>query len=384
MDFNLTEEQTALKHVVREFAEQEIAPRAFELNRTESFDVELTQAMGRLGLFGCCISQDFGGQGLDILTYTLAIEEIARVDGSHAATVTAANSLGINPIYRYGTQAQKKTYLPDLCTGQKLWGFGLTEPNAGSDAGGTETKAELANEQWTINGSKIFITNGSSPMTWGSTVQCRTGKRDNNKPELTCIIVENGTSGFTTRDMKNKLTWRASNTSELFFDNVTVPESNILGKRGEGFTQMLQTLDSGRIGIAAMAVGGAQGAFEAALSYAKTRKQFGKPIAHFQANGFKLADMATEIEAARGLLHRACWLYDTEQPYGKEAAMAKLYASEVFRRVAHQCVQIHGGYGLMEEYPAARFYRDQRLLEIGEGTSEIQRIVIARKLGCEI
>lgn len=384
MDYSLSQEHLLLQNTVREFAEREIAPRAFELNKHEAFDVELTHKMGDLGLFGITVPAPYGGQGMDALAYVIAIEEISRVDGSQAATVAAENSLGIGPIYHYGSESQKKKYLPDLCAGKKLWGFGLTEANAGSDAGNSQTKAELKNGQWIINGSKIFITNASTEITWGSTVQCITGKDKNDRKEISCIIVENGTPGFTTKVMKDKLCWRASNTSELYFDNVQVPETNLLGQRGDGYKQMLQTLDSGRLGIAAMGLGGAQGAYEAALKYAKERKQFGKPIAHFEVNAFKLADMATEIEAARALLYKACWLKDNHQPFSKEAAMSKLYCSEVFSRVANHCVQLHGGYGLMEEFPAARFYRDQRLLEIGEGTSEIQRIVIARQLGIDV
>lgn len=382
MNFELTDQHTDFRKLVREFAQGEIAPKAFDLNVSETFDVDLTQHMGELGLFGCLVSPEYGGQGMDVLSYIICVEELARVDGSQAATVAAGNSLGITPIDTYGSEDQKRTYLPDLCQGRKLWGFGLTEPEAGSDAGATQTKAVHINNSWRINGSKIFITNGSTPITWGSTVQCVTGPRHDGKPELTCFLVRNGTPGFTTRVMKHKMTWRASNTSELFFDEVNVTQDTILGGVGEGFRIMLSTLDGGRLSIAAMAVGGAQGAYEAALSYAKTRKQFSKPIAHFQAIAFKLADMATDIEAARNLLYKACWLKEQRKPYATEAAMAKLFAGRVFKNVAHECVQIHGGYGLMEEYPAARFYRDQRLLEIGEGTNEVQQLVIARSLGC--
>ncbi len=371
-----------LRRTVREFAEREIAPRAPELDRREEFSTELTRAMGDLGLFGMTVSPDYGGHGLDYLSYIVAVEEIARVDGSHAATVAAENSLGIGPIYYFGSEAQKRRYLPDLCRGTKLWGFGLTEPSAGSDAGGTKTTARLEGDRWVINGSKIFITNAGSPMTAGSTVQCVSGTRPDGSKEYSCIIVEQDTPGFTTRSMHNKLVWRASNTAELYFDNVTVPRENLLGERGAGFKQMLETLDSGRLSIAAMGVGGAQGAYEAALAYARERTQFGKPISTFQANAFKLADMATEIECVRNVLYKACWLRDQGRAFRKEAAMAKLWSSEVMRRVTHAAVQIFGGYGLMEEYPVARFYRDQRLLEIGEGTSEVQRLVISRLLGC--
>jgi short-chain 2-methylacyl-CoA dehydrogenase len=382
VDYDLTPEQEMLRRTVREFAEREIAPRMLELDEREEFSCELTTAMGELGLFGMTVAPEYGGHGLDYLSYIIAVEEIARVNGSQAATVAAENSLGIGPLYYYGSEEQKRRYLPALCAGTKLWGFGLTEPSAGSDAGGTKTTARLEGDRWVINGSKIFITNAATPMTAGSTVQCVTGTRADGSKEYSCIIVDQDTPGFTTRSMHRKLVWRASNTAELYFDNVTVPRDNLVGERGTGFHQMLATLDSGRLSIAAMGLGGAQGAFDAALAYARERHQFGKPISHFQANAFKLADMATEIETTRNLLYKACWLRDQDRPFRKEAAMAKLWASEVMRRVTHAAVQIFGGYGLMEEYPVARFYRDQRLLEIGEGTSEVQRLVISRLLGC--
>ena len=382
MDFDLTSEQELLRRTVREFAEGEIAPRAAELNAKEEFSCEITRAMGDLGLFGITVSSDYGGQGLDYLSYIIAVEELARVDGSHAATVAAENSLGIGPLYYYGSEAQKRRYLPDLCAGKALWGFGLTEPSAGSDAGGTKTTARLDGDRWIVNGGKTFITNGGSPMTLGATVQCVTDTGPDGKKEYSCILVDHGTPGFTTRTMHGKLVWRASNTAELFFDDVSVSRDNLLGDRGSGFHMMLETLDSGRLSIAAMGVGGAQGAYEAALAYARERQQFGTPIGQFQANAFKLADMATEIELVRNLLYKACWLRDQGRPFRKEAAMAKLWSSEVMHRVTHAAVQLHGGYGLMEEYPVARFYRDQRLLEIGEGTSEVQRLVISRLIGC--
>lgn len=382
MDLNLTTEQKLLKNTVRDFAEKEIKPVIEELDRKENFSSELTAKMGELGLMGIAISPDYGGMGMDYLSYCLAIEELSRIDASQAATVAAHNSLGIGPIDYYGNTAQKQKYLPDLCTGKKLWGFGLTEPNAGSDAGGTQTIAKLEKETWVINGSKIFITNASTDITWGSTVQTISGENSNGGKEYSCILVENNTPGFKAKEMKNKMVWRSSNTSELYFDDVQVPEENLLGKRGEGFKQMLYTLDCGRLSIAAMGLGGAQGAYEMALKYAKERSQFGKPISKFQINAFKLADMATEIEAARALLYRACWLKDSRKSFNKESAMAKLYCSETMGRVVNQAVQIFGGYGLMEEYGIARFYRDQKLLDIGEGTSEIQRLVISRMIGC--
>lgn len=382
MDFALTPEQELLQKTIRAFAREEIEPRIAELDRKEEFSVDLAQKLGGLGLFSLTVPEKYGGQGLDALTYVLAIEELARVDGSTAATVAAENSLGIGPIVNFGSEPQKKKYLPDLVTGKKLWGFGLTEPGAGSDAGSSKTTAEYKNGKWIIRGSKIFITNGASPITAGCTVQAVTGKLPDGKPEVSCIIVERGIKGFTAKEMHHKLVWRSSNTGELYFDAVEVPEENLLGKRGDGFRQMLATLDSGRLGIAAMGLGGAQGAYELGLRYAKERRQFGKPIASFQVNAFKLADCATEIEAARTLLYKACWLKDQGKPFKKEAAMAKLYCSEVMKRVVDHALQLHGGYGLMEEYPIARFWRDQRLLEIGEGTSEIQRLVIARSIGC--
>lgn len=382
LNYDLSPEQELLRKTVREFAEEEIKPVRNELDKNEEFDCELTAKMFDLGLFGITCAPEYGGQGMDYVSYIIAVEELARIDACQAATVAAGNSLGIGPILYFGTEKQKQKYLPPLCTGKKLWGFGLTEPNAGSDASNSKTKAELKNGKWVINGSKIFITNAANEMTAGSTVQATTGTRSDKKNELSCILVESNVSGFTAKAMKNKMTWRSSNTAELYFNDVTVPEENILGKRGDGFKQMMKILDRGRLSIAAMGVGGAQGAFEEALKYAKERTAFGEKISSFQANAFKLADCAMEIEAARNLLYKACWLHDQGRPFGKESAMAKLYASEVCHRVVNHCVQLHGGYGLMEEYPAAKYYRDQKLLEIGEGTSEIQRLVIARYLEC--
>ncbi len=382
LNFDLTDEQEMLRKTIRDFAEKEIKPVRQKLDESETFSIELTQKMGQLGLFGMQVDPKYGGQGLDSLSYCLAVEEIARVDGCQAATVAAENALGIMPIYRWGTEEQKEKYLPKLCSGEQLWGFGLTEPEAGSDAGNSKTRAVLKDGHWVINGAKIFITNAANELTGGVTVQAVTGGDGDQKKEISCIIVEAGTPGFTAREMHHKLTWRSSNTAELYFEDVKVPESNLLGSRGKGFPMMLSTLDSGRLGIAAMGVGGAQGAFEAALEYAKVRQTFGKPICKHQAIAFKLADMAVEIEAARNLLYKACWLKDQEKPFEKHASMAKLFASEVMNRVVNHAVQIYGGYGLMEEYPVAKFFRDQKLLEIGEGSSEVQRIVISRHLGC--
>ena len=381
MDFSLSTEHEILRKSVRNFSIKEIQPLAQDLDEREEFSVELTRAMGSLGLFGMVISEEYGGQGLDNLGYIIAVEEVARVDGSQAATLAAANSLGSSPIYEFGTEEQKRKYLPKLCSGEALWGFGLTEPNAGSDAGNTQTTAVLDGNDWIINGSKIFITNASAEISLGVTVLAKTGIREDGKNELSCILVENGTPGYEAREMKGKMVWRASNTSELSFEDCRVPKENLLGKRGEGFHQMLKTLDGGRLSIAAMGLGGAQGCYDRTLQYAKERIQFNRPISQFQVNAFKLADMATEIELARLLLYKACWLKDNCKPFTREAAMAKLYCSEMMSRCANHAVQLHGGYGLMKEYEVERFYRDQKLLEIGEGTSEVMRIVIARLIG---
>lgn len=381
MNFDLSEEQLMIRGAVRDFAEQEIKPLAHDLDEKGEFSIELTRKMGELGLFGMYLPEQYGGQGLDTLSYIIAVEEIARVDSSQAATLAAHNSLGIGPIYYYGTEEQKMKYLPQLCTGEALWGFGLTEPDAGSDSRGTKTKTYLENGEWVINGSKIFITNGSSEISIGSTVQA-VSDEENGRKEFTCILVDRETPGFKANAMHGKMMWRASDTAELFFDDCKVPESYLLGKVGEGSHIMLSTLDNGRLSIAAMGLGLAQGAFELALKYANERKQFGRPISKFQANSFKLADMATKIELARNLLYKACWLKDNDKAFAKEAAMSKLYCSEIAREVADEALQIHGGYGLMKDYDIERHYRDQRLLQIGEGTSEIQRLVISRYIGC--
>jgi len=381
MNFDLTEEQVMIRDTVRDFAEREIKPVAKELDEKAEFSYDLTRKMGELGLFGMTLPEKYGGQGLDTLSYIIAVEELARIDGSQAATLAAHNSLGIGPLYKYGTEEQKMKYLPQLCTGEALWGFGLTEANAGSDSRGTKTTVIFENDEWVINGSKIFITNGACDISIGSTVQAVTKIFENGRKEFTTIIVERGTPGFKQVSMHGKMMWRASDTAELYFDDCRVPEINLLGQVGEGSHIMLHTLDSGRLSIAAMGLGCAQGAFELALAYANERKQFGKPISHFQVNAFKLADMATKIELARNLLYKACWLKDSGKPFRKEAAMSKLYCSEIAREVADEAVQLHGGYGLMKDYDVERFYRDQRLLQIGEGTSEIQRLVISRYIG---
>jgi alkylation response protein AidB-like acyl-CoA dehydrogenase len=380
MDFELTEEQKLTRKAVREFAEKEIAPIAQELDDKEEFSYELTRKMGELDFFGPFVSEKYGGTDVGYLTYIIIVEEIARIDGSQAATVAAANSLGIAPIYYFGTEEQKMRWLPDLCAGRKLASFGLTEPDAGSDAGSSKTTAVLENGQWVINGSKIFITNSATEISAVCVVQCVTGKREG-KNELSCILVPNGTPGFIAEPMHGKMCWRASNTGSLTFQDCRVPEENLLGKRGEGFHQMLKTLDGGRLSIAAMGLGGAQGAFDLAMEYSRKRMQFGRPIGSFQVNAFKLADMYTEIEMARLLLYKACWLMDNNRLTPKDSAMAKLVCSETYYRVANHAVQLHGGYGLMKDYAVERHYRNQKLLDIGEGTSEIQRIVIARNIG---
>ena len=383
MDFELSDAQKDIRDTVRKFAEARIKPLAHELDEKEEFSVELTRQLGELGVFGLIVPEEYGGSGLDYTAYCIAVEELARVDGSQAATVAAGVSLGVAPLLYFGTEAQKKEWLPRLAAGEMLFAFGLTEPDAGSDSRGSRTKAEQNPDgTWTIDGSKIFITNGSNELTGGVIVQAVSGRNESGDPEFTCFIVPKGTPGFTAKRMHKKLMWRASDTAELYFDKVKVPDSAILGKRGTGSRQMLKTLDSGRLSIAAMGLGCAQGAYEAALAYAQKRVQFGKPLSRFQAIAFKLADMAMKIEHARIFLYRACWLRDQKKPFGKESAMAKLYCSEVAQWVANEAVQIHGGYGLMKEFDVERFYRDQRLLQIGEGTSEIQRLVISRAIGC--
>lgn len=380
--YQMDEKYEMIRMAAREFAESEIKPVAGELDEKEEFSVSLTQKMGDIGLFGMVVPEEYGGQGLDYISFIIAMEEIARVDGSQAATLAAGNSLGISPIDEFGSEVQRRKYLPDLCQGRTLMGFGLTEPNAGSDAGATNTTAVKDGDSWVINGRKTLTTNANTPITKGSIVQTVTGVRPDGKPNYSCFIVENGTPGFTLNTLKRKLMWRASNTAELFLDNCRVSSDAILGNPGDGFKQMLATLDGGRLSIGAMGLGCAQGAYEAALRYSKERIQFGRPICKQQSIAFKLADMELKIELARNLLYKSCWLCENKRPFGKEAAMSKLYCSEIAREVADEAVQIHGGYGLFKDYDVERFYRDQRLLQIGEGTSEILRIVISRAIGC--
>lgn len=369
-----------LRRRVREFAEAEIKPVAKELDDKEEFSIELTKRMGELGLFGINLPEKYGGKGLDTLSYIIAVEEIARVDASQAATLAAHNSLGIYPIYRFGTEEQRQKYLPPLTTGDKIWSFGLTEKKAGSDARGTETTAKLENGEWVINGTKQYITSGSVPINAGITLQAITDEKDGKK-ELSTIIVERETGGFESERMMGKLMWRAADTARLWFKNVRVPEKNLLGELGKGPNIMFETLDGGRLSIAAMGLGLAQGAFEYANQYARERVQFGKPIGKNQAIAFKVADMDLKVELARNLLYKACWLKDSGKDFSREAAMAKLYTSEIAREVADDAVQIYGGAGLFKDSPVERYFRDQRLLQIGEGTSEILRWVISRNLG---
>ncbi|ASB47675.1 acyl-CoA dehydrogenase family protein [Alkalitalea saponilacus] len=374
----LTQKQhEELRHRIRNFAESEIAPEAEKLDSDERFSSELTRKMGQEGILGINVPKKYGGQELDTLSYIIAVEELARVDSSQAATVAAHNSLGLVPILDYGTEAQKEKYLPKLTTGEHLWAFGLTEENAGSDARGTETTAKTEGKEWVINGSKRYITNISNPLTLGVTLQVMTQNGDQ-PSQLTTILVEKGTPGFEAQRLLGKMMWRASDTGKASFTNCRVPIENLLGQEGQGARYMLKTLDGGRLSVAAMGLGLAQGAFEMAAKHAKTRKQFGKPINRFQAIAFKLADMDMKLELARNTLYKACWLKDNNQPYTREAAMAKLYTSEIAREIADEAVQVFGGAGLFKDNPIERFYRDQRLLQIGEGTSEILRLVIAR------
>jgi len=376
MDLDLTPEQELVRDTVREFARARVAPVAEELDREERFPYELVEGLGALGLMGLPIPEEYGGAAGDTVSYALAIEELTRVDSSVAITVAAHTSLGTMPIFMFGSEEQKQHWLPDLASGRTLAAFGLTEPGAGSDAGNTRTTAELRDGQWVVNGSKMFITNAGTDITGCVTITARTGEG-----EISNLIVPNGTDGYEISQPMKKLGWKASDTRELSFRDCAVPEGNLLGPRGQGFHQFLEILDGGRISVAAMGVGLAQGAYDLAYAYAKEREQFGRPISQFQAVQFRLADMALEIEAGRGLVLKAAWLKDRGRPFAREAAMAKLYTGELSNRAVNWSLQIHGGYGYMQEYAISRFYRDQKILEIGEGTNEVQRMVIARHLG---
>jgi alkylation response protein AidB-like acyl-CoA dehydrogenase len=379
MVFDLPEEHQALRDTVREFAEREIAPVAAELDRTHAFPYEIVRRLGELGWMGIPFPEEVGGAGADTLAYAVAVEELARVDSSVAITLCAHTSLGTQPIYLFGSETQKQEWLPQLTSGERLAAFGLTEPEAGSDAGNTRTRARLDGGEWTIDGAKQFITNAGTEISGLVTITAVTGGNDGER-EISNLIVPNGTPGFEVGEPYEKMGWHASDTRPLSFNLCRVPEENLLGERGAGLRQFLQILDIGRIGVAAMGVGLAQGALDQSLAYARERHAFGQPIARFQAIGGRLADMSTEIEAARLLTYKAALLKDAGRPFALAAAQAKLKSGLVAVDVADQAVQIHGGYGYIEEYPVCRFYRDAKILTIGEGTDEIQRLVIARAL----
>lgn len=379
MNFDLTNEQQMIKKTIREFAEQEVAPGALERDRTKEFPKEVFNKMAELGLMGLPFPEEYGGGGADTISFAIVTEELSRACASTGITYSAHISLGGAPLHLFGTEEQKQKYLVPICTGESFGAFGLTEPNAGSDAGGTRTTAIEKDGNYIINGNKCYITNASYAQHLALTAI--TGEKDGKK-EISAIIVPTNVEGFTIISNYEKMGLHASNTTELILEDVRVPTEHLLGKKGEGFKQFLITLDGGRIGIGAMAVGIAQAAYEKALQYAKERQQFGRSLSAFQAIQFKLADMAMKIELARNMVYKAAWLKDNGRPFSKEAAMCKLYASEISMEVADQAVQIHGGYGYMKEYHVERYMRDAKLTEIGEGTSEIQRMVIARQIGC--
>jgi short-chain 2-methylacyl-CoA dehydrogenase len=375
MNFDLDAEHELLRDTVRQFALEKVAPVAEELDREKRFPYEIVAGLAELGLMGMTIPEEYGGGGTDTLSYAIAVEELTRIDSSVAITVAAHHSLGTLPIYYFGTEEQRRRFVPELASGAKLAAFGLTEPGAGSDAGATRTTARLEGGEWVIDGAKMFITNAGTDITSCVTITARTGDG-----EISNIVVPNGTPGYVISEPMQKLGWRASDTRELSFQGARVPAENLLGPRGDGFRQFLTILDGGRISVAAMGVGLAQGCYDLAVSYAREREQFGKPIAKFQAVQTMLVDMATEIEAARDLVWKAAWEKDQGRDFAKTAAMAKLYSGELSHRAANWSLQIHGGYGFMDEYPISRLYRDQKILEIGEGTNEVQRMVIAKHL----
>jgi short-chain 2-methylacyl-CoA dehydrogenase len=382
MDFTLNEEQQAIRETCRDFAEQEIKPLAEEMDRSGEFPYEVVRKMGELGLLGLPFPEEYGGAGADFLSYCIAIEEISRGDVSVGITMEAHTSLGASPFYLFGSEEQKEQFLTPLAQGEQLWAFGLTEPGAGSDSGGTQTRAVLHDGTWHINGSKNFITNAGTEMTGGVTITAVTGERHDGRNEITNIVVPKDTPGYIIGNAYKKMGWKASDTRPLTFEDCKIPEENILGQRGDGFKQFMQILDAGRVAIAALSVGLAQACLDEALSYAKERKQFGKHLSTFQAIQFKLADMDVEIELARLMYYKAAWLHMQGKPYTREASIAKLFASEAAKRAADQAVQIHGGYGFMDEYPVSRYWRSVKVNEIGEGTSEVQRLLIAKLLGC--
>jgi short-chain 2-methylacyl-CoA dehydrogenase len=376
MHFDLSDEQQAIRTLVRDFALGEVAPVAEELDRTKSFPYEIVRKLGDLGLMGIPFPEEYGGGGADNLSYALAIEELARIDSSVGITVAAHTSLGTWPLYAFGSEDQKAEWMPRLCSGERLGAFGLTEPEAGSDAGNVRTRASLDGGEWVINGAKQFITNSGTDISGFVMITARTGD-----DEVSNLLVPNGTPGYEIGAPYRKMGWNASDTRPLSFEDCRVPEANLVGPRGMGFKQFLQTLDGGRIGVAAMGVGLAQGALDEALAYAKERVAFGKPIASYQAIQAKLADISTEIEAARLLTYKAAALKDAGRNFSLTAAQAKLKTGRLAVRAAEEAVQIHGGYGYIEEYPVCRFYRDAKILTIGEGTDEVQQMVIARALG---
>jgi alkylation response protein AidB-like acyl-CoA dehydrogenase len=379
MDFDLTKEQAMIRKLIRDFAEAEVAPGADQRDRTGEFPKEIFDQLAELGIMGLPFPEQYGGSDADTISFAIVVEELSRICGSTGITYSAHISLGGAPIHLFGTHEQKEKYLTPLCTGEYLGAFGLTEPNAGSDAGGTQTTAILNEDQWMLSGSKCFITNASYAKNLAITAVTDRSKGING---ISAFIVPTDAPGFTVISNYEKMGLHSSNTTELIFENVSVAKENLLGVEGNGFKQFLATLDGGRIGIGAMAVGIAQGAYEKSLQYAKERKQFGNSLSTFQAIQFKLADMAMNIELARNMVYKAAWLKDQGRVFKKEAAMAKLYASEMCMKVCDQAIQIHGGYGYMKEYQVERFFRDAKLLEIGEGTSEVQRMVIARQIGC--
>jgi short/branched chain acyl-CoA dehydrogenase len=380
MNFDLSSEHELIRKTVREFAVEEVGPVAEELDRNKSFPYEIVGKLAKLGLMGIPFPQEYGGGGGDTLAYALAVEELTRIDSSVAITLCAHTSLGTQPIYLFGSETQKREWLPKLCSGERLGAFGLTEPEAGSDAGNTRTRASLDGEEWTINGAKQFITNAGTEISGVVCITARTGSSDN-PGEISNLLIANGTPGYEQGEPYRKMGWNASDTRPLTFTDCRVPAENLLGPRGAGFKQFLHILDIGRIGVAAMGVGLAQGALDEALKYAKERKAFGKPISKFQAIQCKLADMVTEIEAARLLVYKAAREKDAGRNFTLTAAQAKLKTGRLAVRCAEEAVQIHGGYGYIEEYPVCRFYRDAKILTIGEGTDEVQQMVIARALG---
>ncbi|MCZ8534774.1 acyl-CoA dehydrogenase family protein [Psychrobacillus psychrodurans] len=379
MNFDLTQEHNMIRKTIREFSDEVVAPGAIERDKTKAFPKEIFKQLADMGMMGLPFSEEYGGAGADTVSFAIVTEELSRACASTGITYSAHISLGGAPLNLFGTEEQKQKYLVPVCTGESFGAFGLTEPNAGSDAGGTQTTAKVDGDDFVINGNKAFITNASYAKHLALTAI--TDVKDGKK-EISAIIVPTDSEGFSIIDNYEKMGLNASNTTELVLENVRVPQENLLGEKGNGFKQFLVTLDGGRIGIGAMAVGIAQAAFDRALRYSKERKQFGKTLSEFQVTQFKLADMAMKIELARTMVHKAAWLKDQGRAFGKEASMCKLYASEIAMEVADQAIQIHGGYGYMKEYEVERYMRDAKLLEIGEGTSEVQRMVIARHIGC--